>query len=139
MQIKAMFSLQSQKADSLNPPGCARIVPGKTKGRKMINYFKLIALGLITLFAMMAANYARDVAYLVHALIITAVSGGLFIWVLRGIGTKVSPAPSDEYFDSVVRAGGQTETLKGNDETQVAPGDIFVLKTPGGGGYGGTG
>lgn len=33
----------------------------------MVNYFKLIALGLITFFAMIAANYARDVAYMVHA------------------------------------------------------------------------
>jgi len=28
----------------------------------MTNYIKLIALGLITLFALIAANYARDLA-----------------------------------------------------------------------------
>ena len=38
--------------------------------------------------------------------------------------------------NSVIRADGSTERLKGDDETQMQPGDIFVLKTPGGGGFG---
>ncbi len=38
--------------------------------------------------------------------------------------------------NSVERADGTVETLGGNDEVQVAAGDVFVLKSPGGGGYG---
>ncbi|HEY9040422.1 MAG TPA: hydantoinase B/oxoprolinase family protein [Roseovarius sp.] len=38
--------------------------------------------------------------------------------------------------NSVERADGSVERLKGNDETQVAAGDVFVMKTPGGGGFG---
>ena len=36
----------------------------------------------------------------------------------------------------VVRADGSTERLKSNDEVQMAPGDLFVMETPGGGGFG---
>jgi 5-oxoprolinase (ATP-hydrolysing) len=38
--------------------------------------------------------------------------------------------------NSVERANGHVEALNGNDETQLASGDVFVLKSPGGGGYG---
>ena len=38
--------------------------------------------------------------------------------------------------DSVERADGSTEPLPGNAETEVRPGDVFVMETPGGGGYG---
>jgi 5-oxoprolinase (ATP-hydrolysing) len=36
----------------------------------------------------------------------------------------------------VERADGSIDKLRGNDETEMKPGDVFVLKTPGGGGYG---
>ncbi|SDJ41113.1 5-oxoprolinase (ATP-hydrolysing) [Lutimaribacter saemankumensis] len=36
----------------------------------------------------------------------------------------------------VERADGTVVRLKGNDEALMAPGDIFVMNTPGGGGYG---
>ena len=36
----------------------------------------------------------------------------------------------------VERADGSIDKLRGNDETEMTPGDIFVLRTPGGGGYG---
>ncbi|MGW6569243.1 hydantoinase B/oxoprolinase family protein [Streptomyces sp. NPDC054975] len=36
----------------------------------------------------------------------------------------------------VERAGGTTEHLDGVDTTEVAPNDVLVLRTPGGGGYG---
>ena len=36
----------------------------------------------------------------------------------------------------VVRAGGSIEHLEGNDEVRMAPGDLFVIETPGGGGFG---
>jgi 5-oxoprolinase (ATP-hydrolysing) len=38
--------------------------------------------------------------------------------------------------NTVIRANGTTETLKGTDGTEMMPGDVFVVETPGGGGYG---
>jgi cytochrome c oxidase cbb3-type subunit 1 len=80
---------------------------GQGKGRKMSNYIKLIALGLITLFAMIATNYARDLAYQVHAIIVMLVAGGLFLYTLRHTDEPVAATGSlqGEYFDSVVRYG----------------------------------
>jgi 5-oxoprolinase (ATP-hydrolysing) len=36
----------------------------------------------------------------------------------------------------VVRAGGRVEELGGADSAAMQPGDVFVIETPGGGGYG---
>ena len=36
----------------------------------------------------------------------------------------------------VERADGTRETLTGTDKAEMAPGDVFVIETPGGGGYG---
>ena len=36
----------------------------------------------------------------------------------------------------VVRANGEQEQLRGNDETSLDPGDRLVIETPGGGGFG---
>jgi 5-oxoprolinase (ATP-hydrolysing) len=36
----------------------------------------------------------------------------------------------------VHRADGRVETLKGNDQAELEAGDIFTMRTPGGGGYG---
>ena len=38
--------------------------------------------------------------------------------------------------NSVIRADGSRETLAGNDQTTMQAGDVFVMKTPGGGGFG---
>ena len=38
--------------------------------------------------------------------------------------------------NAVERADGRVDELQGNDETEMAPGDVFVMETPGGGGYG---
>ncbi len=38
--------------------------------------------------------------------------------------------------NSIERADGRIEMFSGNDEAQMEPGDIFVLKSPGGGGFG---
>ena len=35
----------------------------------------------------------------------------------------------------VERADGRVEELQGNDETEMQPGDVFVMETPGGGGF----
>ncbi len=37
--------------------------------------------------------------------------------------------------NAVERADGRIEELAGNDETEMAQGDIFIMETPGGGGY----
>ena len=44
--------------------------------------------------------------------------------------------PGLQGHNSVQRADGRVENLKGNDEAELLPGDIFILKSPGGGGYG---
>jgi len=36
----------------------------------------------------------------------------------------------------VERANGSTDILHGTDRAELAPGDVFVIETPGGGGYG---
>ncbi len=38
--------------------------------------------------------------------------------------------------NSVSRSDGSVDMLEGNDHTEVAPGDVFMMKTPGGGGWG---
>lgn len=71
-----------------------------------MNYIKLILLGLISLFAAMAANWAHDLAYQVHALIIMVVAFGMFIWVLRNTDEpKPIADPQTGYSDGVIRAG----------------------------------
>ena len=37
--------------------------------------------------------------------------------------------------NSVLRRDGTVEQLRGNDHTDVEPGDVFCMKTPGGGGW----
>ena len=73
----------------------------------MFNYVKLVTFGLVVLFAMIAASYARDLAYQVHALIIMAVAGGLFLWTLRNTDEPVLATGhnQNEYMDDVIRAG----------------------------------
>ena len=38
--------------------------------------------------------------------------------------------------NTVVRSGGDIEQLQGNDEVSLNPGDMLVIETPGGGGFG---
>ena len=107
MQIKATNPPLSHHILSLNAR--MRVFDSREqrqKEEKMLNYFKLIALGLITLFALIAANYARDLAYLVNALTIAVVAGGMFLWVLRRTDEPVPTRDlSGEYMDDVIRAG----------------------------------
>ena len=71
----------------------------------MTNYFKLIVLGVIALLALIAANYARDLAYLVNALTVALAAMGLFIWTLRKTDEPVPNVDlSGQYMDGVVRA-----------------------------------
>ena len=70
----------------------------------MWNYVKLALLAFIAIFAAIAANYGRDLAYQVHAIIIFAVAVGLFIWTLRNTDEPV-PNPETSYMDGVIRYG----------------------------------
>ena len=70
----------------------------------MLDYVKLLILGLVAVCAAIAANYARDAAYLVHALLIMSAAAITFLYVLRRTGEPRVPAPANEYMDGPVRA-----------------------------------
>nr|MCU0854704.1 cbb3-type cytochrome c oxidase subunit I [Paracoccaceae bacterium] len=72
----------------------------------MWDYLKLVVLALVALFAAIAANFARDPAYMVHAIIVMIVAGGFFLWSLRR--TDEYRVPTDNslsYMDGPIRAG----------------------------------
>ena len=71
----------------------------------MWDTLKLGVLGLIAVLAAIAANYARDLAYLVNALTVMTAAAITFLWVLRNTGEPRTPAPQTEYNDGVIRAG----------------------------------
>ncbi len=45
-------------------------------------------------------------------------------------------APGGVGKNTVERCSGEVETLRASDSTQMLPGDVFVIETPGGGGFG---
>ncbi len=69
-----------------------------------MDYLKLIVLGLVAVFAAVAANYARDLPYMVNAIEVAIAATIAFIYVLRNVDVP-RYAPETEYFDSVIRAG----------------------------------
>lgn len=70
-----------------------------------MQYFKLIILALIALFAAVAADWGRDLAYSTHAIIIMLVAGGLFLWELRRTDAPLLVADQTAYLDGPIRAG----------------------------------
>ena len=84
----------------------------KTKGRNMWDYVKLIALALVVVFAAIAANYARDLPYMVNALVVMLAAAITFVWQLRHVG-EPAHHPQNEYLDGVVRAGVIATTFWG--------------------------
>jgi len=94
----------------------------------MWDYFKLIALGLVAVLAAIAANYARDLAYMVNAIEVMLAAAIAFIWVLRTMGAPA--APQTEYNDGVVRAGVIATTLWGVVGFLVAVIIAFQLAFP---------
>ncbi|PWK60219.1 cytochrome-c oxidase, cbb3-type subunit I [Roseicyclus mahoneyensis] len=70
----------------------------------MLDYVKLLILGLVAVCAAIAANYARDAAYLVHALLIMSAAAITFVYVLRRTGEPKLATPQNEYMDGPVRA-----------------------------------
>ena len=71
----------------------------------MLDTIKLILLALIFFVAALASDWGHDLAYRVHAVIIMAVAGGLFVWQIRRVGEPVPATPQGSYMDDVVRAG----------------------------------
>jgi cytochrome c oxidase cbb3-type subunit 1 len=71
----------------------------------MWDYIKLAGLGVLALYGAIGLNLARDDAFLVHALIILLVAGGLFLWTLRRIGEPKPVHDQTVYMDDVIRAG----------------------------------
>ncbi|MCJ7871925.1 cytochrome-c oxidase, cbb3-type subunit I [Phaeobacter sp. J2-8] len=71
-----------------------------------MDYIKLILLALVTFFAAIGVNWAHDLAYQVHAVLIMLIAFVMFVRVLRRID-EAPPAPPVEgiYFDGVIRAG----------------------------------
>ena len=45
-------------------------------------------------------------------------------------------APGECGSNYIMRAGGDIVRLKGNDEIEMDRGDLLVMETPGGGGFG---
>jgi cytochrome c oxidase cbb3-type subunit 1 len=78
----------------------------------MWDYLKLVVLGLTALAAAIAANYARDLAYLVNAVVVMLAAAATFVWVLRTMG-ETRAVPANEYNDGVVRAGVIATTFWG--------------------------
>ncbi|AXX98964.1 cytochrome-c oxidase, cbb3-type subunit I [Profundibacter amoris] len=70
----------------------------------MWDYIKLIVVGAVVVLAAIAANYARDLAYLVNAITVMIAAIILFIWTVRGLGDD-KPKEEEGYLDGVVRAG----------------------------------
>ena len=71
----------------------------------MTDTLKLVVLGLVTLAAAIAANYARDIAYNVHMLLIMIIAGGMFLYTLRRVGEPKPVVDTTAYLDGVVRYG----------------------------------
>ncbi len=78
----------------------------------MWDWIKIVALGLIALAAAIAANWARDIGYQVHAIIVMLVAAGMFLWTVRHMDEGKGPAPAG-YNDAVIRAGVIATTFWG--------------------------
>ena len=70
----------------------------------MQDAFKLGVLAVIGVLALIAANYAHDVAYQAHAIIVFLIASGMFVWTMRTAG-EPAPAVETGYMDGVVKYG----------------------------------
>ncbi len=78
----------------------------------MWDYVKLIVLGAVAVLAAIAANYARDLPYMVNSIEVMIAAAIVFVWTLRNIG-EPNLHPENEYMDGVVRAGVIATTFWG--------------------------
>ena len=70
----------------------------------MWNGIKVVVFGFLVLGAAMAANFGRDLAFQVHAVLVAAVAGYLLIKAIAAIGDAPKPKETG-YKDDVIRAG----------------------------------
>ncbi len=70
-----------------------------------MDYVKLGLLGLVTFMAAIAANWAHDFAYQVHAIIVMLVGAGMFVWQVRRIDEPLPAHDPHQYMDGPIRAG----------------------------------
>lgn len=70
----------------------------------MLNGIKVVVYGFLVLGAAMAANFGRDLAFQVHAILVAAIAGYLLIKAIAAIGDAPKPKETG-YKDDVVRAG----------------------------------
>ncbi|HAD29870.1 MAG TPA: cytochrome-c oxidase, cbb3-type subunit I [Rhodobacteraceae bacterium] len=71
-----------------------------------MDYLKLLVLAAVAFIAAMAANWALDLAFQMHALLILLIASCVFIRILRRTGSGPShKQPLRGYNDSIVRAG----------------------------------
>ncbi len=71
-----------------------------------MNYLKITLLAVITLLALLAADWGRDLAYQFHALLIAAIAFVMLIVTIRGTDEPLLPNPEEgAYCDGVIRAG----------------------------------
>ena len=70
-----------------------------------MDYLKLSILGIVTLVAAMAANWAHDISYQFHALLIMVVAFAMFVMTLRKTEDEPTPIDASGYEDGVIRAG----------------------------------
>ena len=69
----------------------------------MWDYLKLAIYGLIAVLAAIAASYARDIAYQIHAILVVLIAAGLFVFSLRSVGEK--KVVETGYMDGPIRVG----------------------------------
>ena len=85
----------------------------RARVKTMWNYVKLILLGAVALLAAIGANMARDPAYMVNAIVVMLVAGGMFVWALRQIDEPAPVIDKRQYMDDVVRWGVIATTFWG--------------------------
>ena len=72
----------------------------------MLDYVKLLILGLVAVLAAIAASYARDMLYMIHMILVMVTATGLFLWQLRRTDEPVAAEVLEtEYMDGPVRVG----------------------------------
>ncbi|MEL6208697.1 MAG: cbb3-type cytochrome c oxidase subunit I, partial [Pseudomonadota bacterium] len=73
----------------------------------------LAILAVVTLFAALAANMARDDAYLVNALVVMLTAGGLFLYRIRAFDKPLYVDDGTGYVDGPIRVATLATILWG--------------------------
>jgi cytochrome c oxidase cbb3-type subunit 1 len=71
----------------------------------MLDGAKIAAWGALALLFAIGANRTDDVVFQLHALILMALAGAMFVWTIRRVGSHRPVEAETGYQDGVVRAG----------------------------------